>query len=111
MLYYLLGVICFIALVIAHKRGHARGFAEADSSWREIERRRVSGEDSTAMSDYVYCPSGHIAHYIHNGSFTGKWFQAICDECGWESAKVGSEQELDTLMKAISYEGTGKNHD
>jgi hypothetical protein len=48
--------------------------------------------------DYPRCPSGHIAHYTHDGSFEGKWFQAVCDTCGWQSPQVESEQALDDFF-------------
>lgn len=41
MYYILVAIALILVVVISYKRGHARGFAEADSSWREIEARRV----------------------------------------------------------------------
>lgn len=49
--------------------------------------------------NYPRCPGGHIAHYEHDGSFEGRWFQAVCATCGWRSAQLPSEQALDELMK------------
>jgi hypothetical protein len=48
-------------------------------------------------TDYPRCPFGHIAHAIHDGSFTGLWFQLVCDTCGWKSERVANEELLDNL--------------
>lgn len=47
---------------------------------------------------YPRCPSGHIAHYQHDGSFEGRWFQAVCP-CGWQSPRLESEQAVDDYFR------------